>query len=265
MFSSEPALAWHVTARLRRDRVIAARSGDARRIARIVLRQARPGGGGDPGLVAFSVPDTHMHVLLACDRRRAGVFVNHLLGGMVRGLELEGGFGEAWFGPVKDQRHLRSAVHYILRQHQHHETEHDPFREASNLPDLLGLRTLGAYTAGPIRRLLPRLRRSDLATYLGGPLQAGSHPQFLADATAGVVAAESVQARGQVARDARVAAAHWAHGRGLSQDWTAQRLCIHPRTVRRHLERDPDADLLRGIGLQVGLREAHRPSHALTA
>jgi DNA-binding transcriptional ArsR family regulator len=265
MSTAAPALAWHLTARLCRNRVIAARPGDARRIARIVFRQARPGGEGDPGLLAFSVPDTHMHLLLACDRKRAGIFANHLLGGLVCSLGLEDGFDRAWLGPVKDQGHLRSTVHYILRQHQHHETEQDPFREASNLPDLLGMRTLGAYTAGPVRRLLPRLRRSGLSSYMGGPCQAGSHPQFLADATAAVVGAESVQARGQAVWEARVAAAHWAHGRGLSLDWIAQHLRISPRTVRRHLKRKPEGELLRGIGLQVGLREAHQPSRALTA
>ncbi len=251
------ALAWHVTARLRRDRIIAPREGDSRRVAAVVLDQARPRAGFDPQLLAFSVPDTHIHLLLACDRAAAGRFVNHLLGGLACRLGLAGGFAPAWFGQVETQRHLSSTFHYVLRQHQRHETRHDPFREASNLPDLVGLRPMGRFTSRPVQRLLPRLRVAEIVPHLGlTTLRAASRPDLLSDVAAATVAAPSLRGKGRRVVLARRAAVHWGHGCGLSVGWMAQHLEADPRSVRRCLSRAPDPELVRAIGLQMGFREA---------
>ncbi len=205
------------------------------------------------------MPDTHIHLLLACDRKAVGGFVNHVLGGVVRGLDLEGGFDRAWFGPVQTQSHRRSAVHYVLRQHQRHETRQDPFREASNLPDLLGLRPLGAFTAQPIRRLLPRLQPSQLAPYLG-EWRPGTHRQWLGEAAAASIAANELRGRSKEAVAARCAAVHWGRGQGHSVEWIAEHLSLSTRTVQRILHQPADPQLCRAIGMQIGLREAHASS-----
>jgi len=265
MPASTTAIAWHVTARLRRNRVITSRDGDPKRLARLVLGKAQRAR-RDPQIMAFSVPDTHLHLLLGCDRQVAGIFVNHLLGGLVRDLELDNGFDRAWFGPVQTQRHLRSALSYVLRQHQRHETRHDPFREASNLPDLLGLRPLGAFTLSAIHRELPRLEPSGFAPFLGA-IRTGSHGKWLreAAAAASTVAVPDLDGRSRETVDARRAAVHWGQEQGLSIDWLASHLSLCPRSVQRLLLKPPDPALTRAIGLQIGLREAHAGVSPLAA
>ena len=253
---SPPALAWHVTARLRRDRPLAAGPGSSRQLARLVLRHAHPASGQPPDLLAFSVPDTHLHLLLACDRNGAGRFVNHLLGALARHMKLDGGFEGAWFGAVGTQGHLRSSFHYVLRQHSRHETTHDPFREASNLQDLLGLRTLGAYTKTTAQRMLPRLRRDQLLPHLGVErLSPGRNVSLLAEAAAAAIGRRSPLAQDRESIEAKAAAIRWGLANGCTKAWLAEHLGISRRTLYRLLHQDPKPTILFAIAGQIGLRE----------
>jgi hypothetical protein len=232
----------------------------------MVLAHACPRPGFDPQLLAFSVPDNHIHLLFGCDRRVAGVFVNHLLGGLVTGLGLEGGFGGAWFGGVETWRHLHSTLHYVLRQHQRHETRNDPLREASSLPDLLGLRPVGEFTHRNVLRLFPRLRTETFVPYLGvQDLREGSHPGWLGDSAAASVAADSPIGKSADVVRARVAAAHWGRTRGLSTSWLGEHLGVSPRSIRRSLALEANPALVQAIGLQVGLREAAQKQRLASA
>jgi hypothetical protein len=54
-----------------------------------------------------------------------------------------------------------------LTQIKRHGVTHlDPLLEATNLPDLLGLRSVGRYTAANVRRVLPRIQRGQLLEML---------------------------------------------------------------------------------------------------
>ncbi len=253
-------IAWHVTARLRRSRVIP----NSRGVARVVLEHARRD--GSVRLLGFSVPDNHVHLLLAGDRDRVGRMVNHLLGGLTQRLDLEGGFSRAWFGRVETQRHLENALHYVHRQHQRHDTAHDPFREASSLPDLLGLRPMGEFLVANVLRELPRTRCDDLVGCLGvQSLQPGSGAEHLLEGASAVIAADDLRGNSRHVVRARQAAAHWGHNQGRSTRWIADHLLVEPRCVRRSLSRDPEPLLLRAIGLQIGLRETLKTRNALVA
>ncbi len=253
-------IAWHVTARLQRSRVIP----NPRGVARVVLDHARRDTAAQ--LLAFSVPDNHVHLLFSGPRDAVGQRVNHLLGGLTRRLDLDGGFSAAWFGPMETQQHFERTLHYVLRQHQRHETTHDLFREASSLPDLLGLRPLGGFLIPRVLRELPRLRRGALLGHLGvRELKSGTMSQHLHEAAAAVIAAPNLQGNSRPVAKARVAAAHWGRNRGLSARWLADHLHTDPRSVRRCLSRQPDRALVQAIGLQVGLRETLVARSALCA
>jgi len=166
----------HVRLRARDDRVVTPSPADRRRYARTVLEVGR-----EFGLLCFRGADTHGHVELACNRDAAGEFARRVEIALTLGLGVDGGFQPAWVGPIHDQRHLQATFRYILRQRDHHELESDPFHEASNLPDLLGLRPLGVYTAARVRELLPRVHRDDLLELLGADLGSPPDPRHLAE------------------------------------------------------------------------------------
>jgi hypothetical protein len=87
------------------------------------------------------------------DRVAAGELVRRVQLGLQGVLRPGDGFERARVRPIVDQQHLERTCWYIQRQRDSHGCGHDPFHEASNLPDLLGLRVCGAWTG-------PRLVRS---------------------------------------------------------------------------------------------------------
>ena len=135
MATNSNPIAYHITTRLRDDRVIAPTVEQRRALASIVLWQAR-----QERLLAFSAPDTHIHLLAASCRAAAGKLAHRVEVAARHWLCLDVGFSRAEYEPVKDQAHLRNAFIYIMRQYQRHGVQSDPCHEASNLPDLLGMR-----------------------------------------------------------------------------------------------------------------------------
>ena len=156
-------IGWHVTLRLDRDfdRVIATTMSQIRNACRLFLRLGRRA-----DLLAFGIADTHMHALLACDRSRAGRFVHDVEVGLRHRLELPVPFARARFTPVERQGHLRNTIGYVFGQDDHHALHRDPFREGTNLCDLLGARTFGRWTVQRFKELLPRVGRGDLLEHL---------------------------------------------------------------------------------------------------
>ena len=171
-------IAWHVTLRLDRDhdRVIATTIGQVRRAARLFLRLGRRA-----DLLTFGIADTHMHAVLACERPAAGRFVHDLEVALRHHLELPVPFAAARFTPVETWQHLRNTLRYVFGQDDHHGLGRDPFREGTNLCDLLGARTAGAWTSRRFEELLPRIGRDHLLGYLplGHALQAPTPPEAL--------------------------------------------------------------------------------------
>lgn len=255
MSSTDQPIGYHIRLRLRDSRVIAPTIEHRRALARIVFAQAQ-----QERLLAFCVPDNHGHLLSATNRREAGRLAHRVEVSAKRRLGLEVGFARAYFESIRDQRHLKNAFIYILRQNQRHGVQSDPFCEGSNLPDLLGLRLLGQFTAIHVRSLLPRIRRWELIDCFGmdglqlerAPL-AEAPPEMVMDAATAVLALPSLVGRNDAITDARTIIVHCL-GKFLCQRELAYMLQISTRTVCRLAQRPLDHRLLRAFELQMALR-----------
>lgn len=254
-------LGFHVNFRLVDSRVIAPDTARQRRLARSVLTVARPF-----DLLGFRCADTHGHLELLGDEAAAREATRRVLIGLQRSLDLPVPFARPWFEPIHDQRHLRNTLHYLLRQADHHGFGHDPFHEASSLPDLLGLRPLGVWTAALVRARLPRVTRGMLLEHLGAadlddrPLA----PDGLADAAAAAIAAPDLRGRSRAAHTARVAAVE-VGCRLVPADQVAELLSCTGRSIRRLARQEADPALVRAIEGQLRLRAGRAQPPAFVA
>jgi hypothetical protein len=251
------ALAYHVIQRLEDDRVLVRDTGQRRIYADTILRIGR-----DAGLFCFGLPDNHSHAGVECDRSTAGRFAQRLAVALRQNLGLVVPFSPVRLREIRDQGHLNAAFSYILAQSSHHGIDADPWLEATAVPDLLGLRVIGGYLRPRVRALLPRVRRADLLAKLAiEELDAGLTIDDLADAAAAVVAAPALIGRARAIVDARRAAIGFARGHGADTARIGKLLGMSARAVR-WLELTPARpELVRAIGLQLGLRaRLPRPS-----
>jgi hypothetical protein len=159
------AIGQHITMRLSDDRVIAPSIADRRAAARVLLRH-----GTRAGLLAFRVVDTHVHVLVRCDRAVAGSFAHATEVALRATLRLPIPFEPARIRPVLDQPHLYRAFGYVLRQEIRHGTSMDPVHDGSSLPELLGLRVVDDLVAQRVAASLPRLDARSLVSLLEAPV-----------------------------------------------------------------------------------------------
>ncbi len=187
---------------------------------------------------------------------------------LTRSLSLTGGLHRSLFKPVVDGYHAYKLFDYVLRQGMRHQLESDPLLEATNLPDLLGLRLLGQRTATCVRRLLPRIKRPRLlalfnmkhlepATDFVEPLAT------VVDAGLAAVALPKLDA-GQTSRDVRRAVVEVV-GCHISRIRIAEALNVRPRSLRRILGTLAPRDLVRAIRLQLDLRRQKAPELARLA
>src|SRR6185503_20611071 len=94
---------------------------------------------------------------------------------------------------------------------RHHGFTHDPFHDASNAPDLLGMRVLGTWTAAHVREHVPRIKRADLLGAIGlepDPDAVAFADGDVAAAAAAAVGAPSLTGRACDVTAARAAAIH---------------------------------------------------------
>jgi hypothetical protein len=244
-------LAWHLMLRLTDRRVLAPSVVARRGLARVVHAVA-----GVHGLLAFRGSDTHLHVLLACDRAEAGRVSRNLGVRLHWELGLAAPFDDTLFQPVEDQQHLANAASYVLHQDVRHGFGSDPLHDASLLPDLLELRVLGPEAVRRFREHLPRLGRPALLALLGVPaLEPGDDPAHLVDAAAAALALPGLANRRPTTVLARTALAHAAvemgHGARVGEV-----LDVDRKTAWRLRSGAAPAALVRAVRLQVGLREA---------
>lgn len=249
------ALAYHVTMRLSDGRGIARNAATLRLAARLFVRH-----GMQRGLVAFRIADTHAHVLAASDRRTAGQLALYVESALRQALRLPAPFEPAHVRPISDSRHLGSAFRYVLRQEEHHGTQFDPAHDGSILPDLLGMRFIGAAPLlSRVRALLPRYTRSELVRAAGMvSFDADSAPVELAlvpDAAAASLGLGSIHGGSAAHHRARLAAVHLL-GSALSAARAAQLLGLSERSVERLRARAPECALLEAARLQLRWRSA---------
>jgi hypothetical protein len=157
-------LAQHIRTRLLDGRPIATTVEECRIAMRTIFRLA-----GDNHLLAVALVDAHLHLLAHCSPKVASTLVHRIEASLKQRLGLGAGFAMYPHEPVRDARHLRYAFRYVLTQHDHHDLQTDPYRESTNLPDLLGLRLVGCATHANMRRWLPRVSRTQLLSWLGAP------------------------------------------------------------------------------------------------
>ena len=242
----------HINTKLADGRVIAASVEARRQVAVGVLKVGRPF-----GLLGFRLADTHLHAVLAEDHERATEFARRVELSIQARLRPRVRFDHVWVEPVRSQSHLRRSFFYTMRQEEHHGTLVDPLFEASNLPDLLGARVLGTWTATNLREHLPRVGREELEELLPfRPVEAlhGGLP-FLADAAAAAVGAAEVGSRHPRIFEAKRAAAHVAAQFAPASEIAAA-LGRSTRTIRWFLQEPPALDLERAVREQLSWRIA---------
>jgi hypothetical protein len=242
-------IAWHLTFRLEVDRDIAPSSAQRRILARTVSRVARPF-----PMLAFRWADTHGHVLTMGDRRRAAELARRIEIALQKALKPGVGFARVHFTPVYDVRHLKTAFFYVLGQDRHHGLNNDPLHEASNLPDLLGVRTLAVWTAANVKKYLPRVKREHLLAIAGCSDEAAPQLTDLADAAAAAVGLSDLKGNTVGARRARRAAVEV--GDALSNSALAGMLGLSRQGVGRIRKRPAHAITVDAVRGQLRVRAA---------
>jgi hypothetical protein len=245
------AIGQHIMFRAKDDRVIARSPAQRRAFARVMLAH-----GEEFGLFVFRQVDTHGHAGAGCSRADAGRFARRVQSALTQVLPVEGGFAPARYKDIADQRHLEHLFDYVLEQQNHHGAFVDPFHDASNLPDLLGLRTTGVYTAQQVHALLPRVTRGQLLRHFGVDDLDGRLVDFalLADAAAAAVGLSRLSPRCRVSAAARHAALHVA-GDAVQVSAVGELLAIGTRHVTRLRAQQPSEALVGAVRGQLFLRQ----------
>lgn len=251
---STGALGAHCVSRFRDGRVLAKSVRARRRVARAVLERR-----DEFGLLGFRLADTHLHTLLATDRRGGAEFCRRVEIALQQGRAPLPGFSRVHVTPVHSQRHLGKAFEYILDQEKHHGTDLDPLHEASIVPDLLGLRPLGRFVAEHVHRHLPRTTRTRLlnALAVSSLTPANTPVDLLPTAAEAAACIPSLKGSSPAAVEARAAVVQLAASR-LRTPALAAMLGCTPRSVNRLRRRPADPNLVRAIQLQLDLRRQHR-------
>jgi hypothetical protein len=160
---SDP-LGFHVSLRLEGSRNLTPTVEARREFGRCVLTIARPF-----ELLACRWVDTHGHLEVMGSREEAGELTRRVEIGLQQRLQPGGYFQPAHFEPMQSIGHVRSTFLYILGQLERHGADVDRFHDASNVPDAIGARRVGAWTAHKVKRHLPRTTREEISRRLASP------------------------------------------------------------------------------------------------
>lgn len=244
-------LGYHIRTHLKDNRVIASTPRQRRIAIRTVLCVGRR-----HGLLCAKLPDTHLHAENQCDNASAAAFERRVGGALRQQLGTSMQFVAYERKPIRDPSHLLWSFRYTLTQDDRHELDWDPFHEASSLPDLLGARLVGEYTAINVSRALPRVKLEDLYAWLEiKPLVpiATPRPELLEEIEAATLRAACLLELGRrsAAHLAARRAALAVIGRALSRAEAARRLGVSQATLYRDLQGRVDPKLERAIRLQL--------------
>jgi hypothetical protein len=239
----------------------AGNSHAARQLAKAVLDLSR-----GYALLAFRLVGAELHVLVACSEQRAERLGCRLCAHFAPPERRGQPTVFAWTEAVTTRQALQDAFYRLMKPalgaSQHRDGEH----EASNLPDLVGLRVNGDYTRLNVRSLLPDVHAPELFAFLDMP---GISPperftiwEELPDAAAAAFAISDVHAPQPDARRARTAAVQTAC-RHLPVARVSQFMRLRRRTVRRLQRTQIDRDALRAVSMQLMLRRIRRTQEAM--
>jgi hypothetical protein len=245
-------LGHHITLRLLEDRVLTPTPAQRRIAARVILEQGRAA-----KLINFSIPDTHAHLNASCGYAASNELARRVELSLGRRLHLPVGFERARVKPIRDIWHHSNLFTYVFNQYRHHGLDWDPYFEATNLPDLLGLRRVGAYTADNVQEALPRVQHQQLLKWFGCEtiLPADGPVERLLDAAAAAAALPSLHGSSREVLTARRAVVEITHGQ-LQQSELKELLRISRTSLHRLRQRPVDQRLVHAIRLQLGLRAA---------
>jgi len=242
-------LGQHIRIRTKNDCVIAPTAEEKRKLARIVLTIAK-----DYSLLSFGLADTHLHLQVVASRASCGMLSRRLLNSLRQQLELPSPFEPTYFLSIRDGKHNYNTFRYILNQQHHHGVHTDPLHEASNLPDLLGLRNIGAFSIGHVRRFLPRVSRKMLLDLMGtSDLQPkeGS-TEYILEAAKRASALSDLSGSSAPALETRRAIVHILR-KTVSNRRIAEFLGVSRRTVLLHAKAAPNLKLITAIEKQMDL------------
>jgi hypothetical protein len=249
-------IGYHVTHRLTQDIPLVTSDADRRALARSVLTIARPF-----QLLAFRWADTHGHSEVIGERDEVSEFARRAEIGMQRKLAPGIPFQPAHLKPIHDLHHLENTFWYIVTQDEHHGIGNDPFHEASNVPDLLRMRGVGASTCATVAEFLARVHRSDIleTIALDDPDGADFVDGDIADAAAAAMGLASLTGHSKRVRMARTATVHLCRDHLTTRE-IAARLCVDRTTVQRMSALEPNRALVRAVQQQLTMRTRHRTS-----
>lgn len=215
-----------------------------------------------PALLVFHLSDTHVHVVVLVDRARAGRLAQAL--GRALAALFGGPLPSAGITIIDDGGHLRSTFAYVLCNDERHGIVPDPWRENSNLPDLLGARLTAFPTVAATRRVLPRIDGEYLRELAGwsalpaaqasAPLDVDHVRTHLTDATAAIVAHENLASMRPELVTARTAAVHVATSLGGLPGSLSTQLDVTPSTLRRLRHRDAPSTAIHALETQLRVR-----------
>lgn len=239
-------LGYHVVFRAVDDRVLAPDPGRRRAFAALHRRIGRA-----HGLFAYGFADTHSHSGLEGGRGDLAGFIHDFR--LAAPACLGFGLSSPSVTPIRDMWHAENVLRYIHRQDIRHATFVDTFREATSLPDLLGLRPDGAWLADRVRAILPRLSRTDLLRHWGlDELVEAFDLSLLNEAGAAAAGVAALVGNPAPIVRARRACVHAAEG--VSAADVARVLDISARVVRKHRSLPVDSRMVRAVRLQIGVR-----------
>jgi hypothetical protein len=210
-------------------------------------------------LLAVSMPDSHLHAEAVCSRAEAGELQRRLGISLSKKLKLPVRFQSYEPKPIVSPAHRLSCLKYVVTQDVRHAlVDWDPYREYTNLPDLIGARLNGRYTARNVSYFLPRLKIRELYQWIGiAPLDPAELPHTSAPVFEGIYEATlraacllDLQTR-TPAHQAASRAALAVLGDRYTQQQAACLLGLSRSTVQRAHRQPADALLVRAIQLQL--------------
>lgn len=256
-----PTLGRHLSLKLLDDRCIGTTPEERRLIAQVVLSQGRR-----DHVIALGEPDNHIHIYAGCTRAAGNRLAQRVESSLKQRLGLEVGFRPVWNKALRDGHHPRSLTRYIFTQAAHHGVPDDPLFESTNLPDLLGLRLIGRYTIGNVKRWVRRFGAADLLECLQVPrLVPRDGPlEHLPLATLAATALPHLRGKTPEVMAAKRAFVSIV-GKRLAAPALGERLGVSRRTVFDLRRQPAEPALVHAIRLQLDLIRQKCPDQTLAA